>query len=224
MMLQQSLKLLTAVKSCVRDERNGANRAIRETWGEGLDNLRFIVGQRPNGDPPFHFPADVLQLACPDDYHGLPRKTRAILDFSLGAARDFTFLCDVDTFVRPDRLLASGFQQYDLTGMIGGNLEAGKYFPWPSGGAGYWLSRKAAQIVVNSPPSDEWAEDRMIGQILGPHITAAEITAFNHPGYHRVFRDDPLACDVTMHFDGKGRKKDYTPKWQYEMWNHNRER
>jgi hypothetical protein len=119
--------------------------------------------------------------------------------------------------------MACGFEDFDVTSNIGGNTENGKYFPWPNGGAGYILSRKAAQLVVDAPwPAGEWAEDRGVGQILGPHIRDRRLVALNHPGFHRIYPDDPLRCDVTMHFDGKGKKQLYDPSWMKLMWNYNR--
>ena len=215
------MRVLIAIKSCNKDAARGCHRAIRETWGaevEGAD-LRFFVGE----DPLAFRSADTIVLPnCPDDYAGLPQKTRAILAWSINHGYDFTFLCDTDTFLIPPRLLACGFENYDLTGCIGGNLEGGKYFPWPSGGAGYFLSQKAAWIVALSKTIDT-AEDRMIGQILLRENAEGNPKSLNHPGFHRVYPDDPLRCDVTLHFDGRGAKQQtYDPKWMYEVFAHNR--
>ncbi len=212
-------RILIGIKSCERDARNGANEAIRKTWGRDLPGLRFFVGGKrdaPHGPTP---QGSIIVLDCPDTYEGLPQKTRAILRYGLDHERDFIFLFDSDTFVVPERLLACGFENYDLTGSLGGNTENGKYYPWPSGGAGYILSNRAARFVVDAPPSEEWAEDRMVGQILGPHIKSGEVSCRNHPGFGR---DEAEITDITTHFCARGLHREYDPKWMFEMFERNK--
>jgi hypothetical protein len=216
------LRILLAVKSCRRDAESGANQAIRETWGSGLDDLRFFVGVGSHTKPFFPAEADTLILDCGDSYEDLPRKTRGILKFAIErAGREFIFLCDTDSYIIPWKLLASGFERFDLMGHIGGNLENGKYFPWPSGGAGYWLSSRAARIVVDAPVTNEVAEDRMVGQILGPHILDGGLAALNHPGYHRIYPDDEWRTDITTHFCARGMGRTYDPEWMRRRYRYN---
>jgi hypothetical protein len=40
---------------------------------------------------------------------------------------------------------------------------------YAAGGTGFWLSRKAAQLVVNEPTVTDWPEDRWIGEVLRKH-------------------------------------------------------
>ncbi len=207
-------KILIAVKSCARDCQNGANDAIRNTWGKGLDGLYFFMGKS------FPYPRmGEVVLGCRDDYEGLPQKTKAILRWSIDRAYTNTFLCDTDTFVIPERLLSSGFEAYDLMGWIGGNTDNGKYYPWPSGGAGYWLSRNAAYAIIRAPEFEEWAEDRMIGQILGPHIKCGNMKAYHHPGYGP---DESDVTDITTHFCAHGLGRTYKPEWMHKMYERNR--
>ncbi len=207
-------KILFAVKSCLRDAENGANQAIRDTWGKYLNDLYFFIG---NG---MTMP-DEIPLPCADPYEALPQKTRALLGWAVTHGYNFIFICDTDTYIIPGKLLASGFEKYDLLGHIGGHTDNGRYFEWPSGGAGYWLSAPAARLIISMPITNEWAEDRMIGQILGPYIQRGELKAFNHPGYHRIYPDDEWRTDITTHFCARGMGRVYDPEWMQKRYKYN---
>jgi hypothetical protein len=97
----------------------------------------------------------------------------------------------------PSKLLACGYQDYDYAGKI--DREFGKTFPyiavsregesqmqprcwpWASGGFGYFLSKKAVNIVAYTEPQG-WAEDMFIGGLLGPLYNIGEITMLQIPG------------------------------------------
>lgn len=198
-------KILIAIKSCHDDLKKGCHETIRQTWGNDVPlfvNLKFFVG---GGNIEYHpgDHADEINLRCPDDYDSLPSKTKEICQWSLGRGYAFTFLCDVDTFLIPLKLFKTDFENYDYSGRFGSEPKIGTIFrfkdgrgiihhnchPWASGGFGYFLSRKAAQIVANTE-STMWAEDMMVGDILGPKIISGEIKAAdlqhfeNEASYH----------------------------------------
>lgn len=215
------MKLLLAIKSCAQDVAIGANQAIRETCGKDIPgvegfclqpNLYFFIGKvaRFGQITPQH---DEVELPCCDGYFSLPEKTRAILKWSLEHGYDFTFLADTDTWVNPQKLLECGFEKYDLTGLISGEIGKPRahqgYWAWPSGGAGYFLSARAAKIIADSVVTGEWAEDRQVGQILGPHFRSGDLTAYNCPGFH-------VEDGITLHYCARGLQRDYDPKWMYE--------
>ncbi len=131
-----------------------------------------------------------LALPCPDDYPSLPQRTRWFCQWALNlpspsgrgaggdgdsplalcgrgaggeglAGWDYLFKCDDDTYVSIPRLLA-----YDTAGRdyIGAQWKPGVNYA--SGGAGYFLSRKAAAIVAEKLTQATGAEDLLVGQIL----------------------------------------------------------
>jgi hypothetical protein len=191
------LKLLVAIKSSRKDLEAGHHQAIRETWGKDFPfgaDVRFFLAQTNINQT-----KDEVQLFIPDDgYDGLPFKTRAICHWMVGKTYTHVFLCDNDTFLIPSKLLKSGFEQYDYCGYINetqkGNIETGERFPytdernnfypeaypWASGGYGYFLSRNAAREVASAMPMT-WAEDMFVGQVLGPEVFQARLTAANIP-------------------------------------------
>lgn len=186
------MTLLIGVKSCQRDREEGFHQAIRETWGHSYGFIRFFMG----GDKTTA--QDEVALGCADDYMSLPYKTKAMLEWFLKhTSSDHIFLCDCDTFVDVRKLLVLPFEKYDYSGkstLWPPNAKMGETFryhdgkgniidpchPWASGGYGYFLSRRAAQIVVENTPNT-WAEDLWVGQVLGPRL---DITKYDYPDYH----------------------------------------
>lgn len=176
------MSLLVAVKSCQMHREY--HQAIRDTWGRHLETIFFMGGS--TGDHSF----DEVILNCPDDYLGLPFKTQAICKFVLDTSIDYLFFADTDTFIIPERLLKSGFENFDYVGRFGGNIFKKFYYeapdregrleihpecyPWASGGLGYFLSRKAFSIIAQSEPTS-WAEDLGVGQIIGPLAAIGEL-------------------------------------------------
>jgi hypothetical protein len=199
-------KLLIAVKSCLRDVENGYNETIRDTWGKDIKgaDLKFFIG---DGWDPYNpvspeygnswsmrLEDDEILMHVRDDYDGLPYKTKWIAYWS-EVRYDHVFLCDTDSYIIPSRLIYCGFQNYDLAGRFGCMPKLGSTFdykdqrgsypnshPWPSGGVGYFLSKKAAEIVADAEIK-VWAEDMHVGQVLGPHIQSGEIKAWDIPDF-----------------------------------------
>ena len=188
------MRLLIAIKSCERDCQNGSNQAVRDTWANYFPavDIRFFVGRGRLDLLP-----DEIRVDAPDDYNGLPLKTRGIAEWAARNCYDFTFLCDTDTFVRPE-LLTCGFEKYDYAGYYHDRNIAGRMFTeykddrhqvlrngywWASGGVGYFLSKRACEAIAAATPT-HWAEDLWVGQVLGAmhhrgQLKNAGLEAFN---------------------------------------------
>ena len=93
--------------------------ACRETWVKDLAkckchhqtvvDARFFYGRGATRPP---LPDEVF-LDVGDDYKNLPYKTRAMCGWSGEHHYDFTFKTDDDTFIWADRLMLSGFENFD---------------------------------------------------------------------------------------------------------------
>ena len=199
------MRVLIAIKSCERDAVNGCNVAQRVTWlpcVRGAD-YRFFVGQGH-----VTLQDDEVRVAAPDDYMALPYKTREIVRWSLAADYDHVFLCDTDTYVRPMRLLASGFDRGDLVGCVNGppsvpGAVEGKY-AWVSGGNGYWLSRRAMSAVASHDPN-HWAEDCWVAQV----VQLQRLTVIDDQRYGNG--------EITTHFCSTGHKRLFEVTWMHEQ-------
>ncbi len=203
------MKLLIAVKSCMRDRDRGCHQVIRDTWAKDVKSadVMFFVGKTGLN---VHLEDDEDTLSVRDDYYALPFKTREILQWSAQHGYDFTFLCDNDTFVVLNRLLNCGFESYDYSGKFcrapgttfNYSDREGKYLsihPWASGGFGYFVSRRAAGFVTVAQPN-VWAEDMFVGQVLGSPIQRGEISAYDIPNF---------AGNITWHYPNHFRLAPY---------------
>lgn len=136
------------------------------TWMHDAAELEidalFLLGCPPLKKPErigLHF----LTLPCPDDYPTLPQRTMWFCRWALERDDwDYLFKCDDDTYVSVPRLA-----DYNQAGRDYLGAEHTPAVRYGSGGAGYFLSRKAAAIVAerlaNVPTG---AEDDEVGKIL----------------------------------------------------------
>ena len=181
---QKSLKILIAVESCFRDLQNGSHQVIRETWGKDLDSsvdLRFFIG----GAERLLLQEDEIQLDVKDDYDNLPYKTKEIFRWGWTKGYDFIFKCDVDSFLVPSKLLSCNFKSYDYVGFFTSNSEIP--YLYASGGHGYFLSRRAAEVIASSAPDltkrHLQNEDLWVGYTLGSKIQEGLLTKFQPPNF-----------------------------------------
>lgn len=228
------MKILIAILSCARDAGNGFNQAVRDTWGkhvEGAD-LRFFVGHGANARH-----SDEIRLDAGDEYLDLPQKSRALQRWIVGEGYDFCFKCDTDTFVVPERLLASGFEKHDYTGVFNGPLgipdhvhggwmerpsgRQGKFYAWPSGGSGYWVSAKASQLIAQENEVDDYAEDRWVGQVLGSRIAGGYIRACHDPRYGWGFDKENYRTEISSHFGRSIPGQQYDVSWMQRHYDAN---
>jgi hypothetical protein len=102
-----------------------------------------------------------LLLPGPSDYPSLPQRTRAFCQWAISRDDwDFLFKCDDDTYVSMSRLV-----RYPLTAdYIGAEWAPGVQYA--SGGAGYFLSRKAAEVVAEHLTRKEGPEDVYVRDAL----------------------------------------------------------
>lgn len=239
------MKILLAVLSCARDMENGFNQAIRDTWGrdvpKGAADLTFFVGD-------FVFSGgswdDVVALRCPDDYKSLPFKVYQLLRYAHGEGYTHVFKCDTDTYVRPREMLGfrgggepPSWYTHDYVGAFNGHppgcyapashyrrADGSRIYTWCSGGSGYWLSRRAIEVVLGNPPDGYrevcpnlkyGCEDLWIGQLLGPEIKAGRLKAYSDPGYNKSWQPD-YHVDFTAHFCAEGMNRKFEVDWMFK--------
>lgn len=150
-------KILVGVCSC---SANRAKRdAVRASWAtleQANVTIRFFTGEAPNIEE-----QDTIFLNANDSYPYLPSKVMAFFSHALKLFDfDWLFKCDDDTYVDLTRLA-------DLTGpgldLIGSEVTATRGSP--SGGAGYFLSRRMVELLVSEGKIPETGdEDVLIGE------------------------------------------------------------
>jgi hypothetical protein len=154
-------RLLIAITSC--DKHRAWQFAQRQTWIRDIPqkvSYRFFLGNPAAGNAE----NDEVFLDVPDDYLGLPLKTRGVSRWALEQGFNLLYKTDVDTLVLPPNLLDSGFEQYDYVGGL--NTERPPV-TFASGGAGYCLSEKAMKLVATNTPWPEGGpEDVWVACVL----------------------------------------------------------
>jgi len=201
------MKSLVAIPACHSSKDLDLQRACLDTWiGKWghLVEVKFFLGE-----PTFSSTPNNISLNVPDGYRELPVKVRAMFQWILDNGYDRVFKVDTDTYVHVPRLLACGKDEFDYVGRLD---QADRYNHWMQGGAGYWLSRRALELLVNLPLSvweRDWREDRIVGFAMfksGMKISSDSKRLFdsNYPQYPST----PLPtnetitahkCDVARH-------------------------
>lgn len=150
-------RILVGICSCQKYPEK--RQAVRETWlsnpVEGCDYRFFIGGETSLPEEP-----DTVVLPVNDSYDALPGKVLAFFAHVLEISDfEWLFKCDDDTYLALDRL-------HDLVpeneALVGDISLAKRGFP--SGGAGYLLSRQMVEtIVADKTLPMTGAEDVIIG-------------------------------------------------------------
>lgn len=143
---------------------------------------------------------DEIQLEVPDDYKSLLLKTRGMVKHALDFGYDYLFKCDDDTYLVASRLR---HPDHDYVGRMLPLDGLGTHFA--GGGGGYWLSRKAMKILVDSSEDRQYrtraqqldgakvllTEDHWVGKILKD----SGVSAMSDPRYADV-RDGVVPSNV----------------------------
>ena len=101
-------------------------------------------------------------------------RTQRMVQHALKHGYDFIFRVDSDAYVWVDRLLTSGFEQYDYVGYCLDYPPSKAYRRTAHGGSGFILSRRAMQIIANANPcktqqGNSWYGDIWAGEQLYAH-------------------------------------------------------
>lgn len=213
------MKILIAIESCFKDRLK--HQAQRDTWIKdsyaGLRQKFFMgnVGYSPIEDEIF------LGSDVDDSYDFLSVKTRAICQWAAERDIDYMFKADTDTLINPREFLFSNFQKYDYSGgfnedvmPIGLQSRFGAgTIQFASGGAGYWLSKKALTLVANSDKVVSCAEDVFVAAVLREHgIFPSWNSGYRWRPGEKVDKDV-----ITLHLSSALQKK-YVPADMYAQY------
>jgi hypothetical protein len=149
--------------------------AVRETWWSQLTvDRRFFFGT--NSGTPLD---DEIFLDVPDSFDRHCQKNQAMFEWALENGYDFVFRSDDDTYVRADKLEQAA--QSLNADQIGWCPWLGAGSNYITGGAGFWISRRAMEAVVATPVTRTHEDDLWIGRsVFAPH---PELTRKHDPRY-----------------------------------------
>jgi hypothetical protein len=174
------MKVMIAIPSC--HSLRVWQKTIEGTWAKNLPeqvDIKFFLGE-PMVEPK----VNEVFLKVGDTLKDLTHKVVAMLEWALSNDYDYVFKSDLDTYVKVHNLLCSGFEHYEWSG--------GQNSHFASGGAGYWLNRRAMEIVVKYPISAGPAEDVNTADAL----LASGVALHNDPRY--VFMPGQVMDDSTI--------------------------
>lgn len=155
--------LLIAIVTCKKNiERQ---RALLDTWvpqahAAGYD-VEFFDGER---------------LGVPDDYVHLPLKAKAIFQYMWDRGYDWLLKLDDDSYVRVEnlRVIHADYGGVHCNSTNLGlptagipHVQKGRNFTHQFiFGGGVWFSRKAVQVLVETPLNNDFMDDRWVGLVL----------------------------------------------------------
>lgn len=169
------MNVLIALQACHR--LPDLKAAQRETWLRNCPiEHKFFMGRyevlSTNTDMPKTAPPqmdDEVRLDVSDWKADLSEKVVHIIRWVFERGYDWMFKCDVDTYLRPERLLASRFETGDYIGRPVDRIWRGRRLRYGQGGAGVWMSRRSMEAFLEAEQSHvpfEDAEDIRAGWLL----------------------------------------------------------
>lgn len=181
------------------DLETGKLHAVRMTWAQEWPrpfDIRYAF------DNTHHDPVrDELVLDAPTGIMNTSYKTHKAAQWALAEGYEHAFFVPTDCYVAVTRLAASGFEKLDYTGFHSYTEHH------IGGGSGYWLSRRALQVVADYAPYPDY-EDRWVGSACRD----AGIPAI-HDDRYRSWEQPPVAGAITKHLS-RG-TNDYDPVWMF---------
>jgi hypothetical protein len=157
------MRKLIAVVTCDDFRFRERANAQRETWVPEIKNadVKFFLGRTSRNSD-----SDEIILDVDDGYKELPAKVQGVCRWALDNGYDYIFKTDDDVYINVPSFETLSPAPYDYVGRFRGPSDP--HHPWDyASGFGYWLSRRAMQIVVDSPLDEaEWAEDRWVAKVL----------------------------------------------------------
>lgn len=108
---------------------------------------------------------EILHAPGSDQKKFLHLKDQAGMKWGLDLGLNAVMRITDDCWIYPDRILKAGLESFDLAGAFSCNFKLGGTFSIPfsrinyaHGGCGIWLSRKAAQMIVDTPWDEHYLD------------------------------------------------------------------
>jgi hypothetical protein len=184
------MKPLLAIVTCNDPKFRARAQAQRETWVPTASqfDVKFFVGKQ-DGCELVPTVVGEVALAVGDGYENLPSKVQAVCIWALESGYDSMFKTDDDSYVVPEHLAACTSLPHDYVGKI--RFPTGGYPAPYSSGFGYWLSRRAMEIIADAQLTKDQNEDRWVGNTLASAGIHAVSDNFH---YRRVYPPlDPIS-------------------------------
>ena len=157
-------KLLIAIVSCQRDRPLHDRRRPLPSDAE----LKYFIG----GSKPETVRENEVWLDVADDYLGLSAKVRDVCRYLLAGDWTHMLKADNDSVIAVKRINDSGYENHDYVGEFSGETAIG---------AGYILSRRAAELVVRHEPDHIYEDANTARALRGHEIRKLACRLCEHP-------------------------------------------
>ena len=187
-------KVLVAISSCQAYENDGRNQSLRDTWLPELKwDYKFFHGQGSQRRD------DVVNVDCNDAYYDLTSKTKLKCKWGVEHGYDFIFCCFPDMYARPERLELCGFEQHYYFGTTSHNCPGGCYC---QGGPGYFLSRRAAELIANCGENYPNEDCFVANILLRAGVKPIHCDGFKYLGPGPLKTNDVITNHLSVQPDG----------------------
>ena len=201
------------LSSCKRDQENGFNQAVRDTWAKSSPiPVFFIVG-----DGAFARQSDEVKLNVPDNYLSLPLKTKESLAWAVRQGFTHAFRAFSDTYIDTARLQDDGSWRWDYVGNL-----CDRELPFMHGGPGYWLGPKAIALLLDSPIDvtrfeNDIYEDQWVGRVLNGRVVLRDDKRYSMGMSYKMAEPDCLVDNdvITVHLSMWTNQ--YDPDWMRQV-------
>jgi len=165
------MQYLIGVTTCHVPKYRDKILAQRQTWWQdagGVIDVHWFYGGLPT-DPRriYSYPEDVFLTASGDAYLERPSKIRGMCRWALASGYDWVLKTDDDVYIDIPRLLNVAPTREDYVGRaveFRDRVTKRVTVKFASG-FGYWLSRKAMQVIADAPDftglEDRWVAEQL---------------------------------------------------------------
>lgn len=163
------MKTLVAIKTCHKPEYFAKAQAQWQTWVPGvlpLADVIFFCGRHPVYGAVEQEIMNAVWLDAPDNYLGIPRKVQLLCQWAYSRNYGRVLLLDDDVYVIPSRF-PNLLTELDYVGRFRG--PHGGYPAYFASGFAYFLSRRALEIVANTPWNGDFMDERFTANALAVH-------------------------------------------------------
>jgi hypothetical protein len=194
------MKTLVAIKTCHKPEYFAKAQAQWQTWAQGvlpMADVIFFCGRHPVYGAVEQEIMNAVWLDASDDYLGIPRKVQLLCQWAHARNYGRTLLLDDDVYVVPSRF-PNLLTELDSVGRFRG--PHGGYPAYFASGFAYFLSRRALEIVANTPWNGDWMDERFVANALA----ARGIFGYTDDANYRVSGPHTLPHTLPHSYHAKG--------------------
>jgi hypothetical protein len=149
--------LLVLVNSCEKERKNGIQQACLDTWIAQWGHLVDYKIVLPRTDQRSGYE---LIVDAPDAYNQIAYTQKEAYKWAIEQGYQYVFQAATDTYICVPRMLACAYSGQEYMGY---RVSHDRY---AGGGCGFFLGRRAMEVLAVADPSGEGFADKWVGNRL----------------------------------------------------------